>query len=307
MSTTQRILTLVVLALLAVGSLFFLSTSRPGGKPPLLPRDATEGSSSTPVVQSHRGYSVEVVSDTDGIRSGRETTISYRIKNDRGGVLKDFAVAHEKIMHFIAVRKDLQHFQHLHPTFEAATGTFSIEMTFPADGPYRLFADFTLSIDNPQSLPVTVFVDVVAGDEKKYIPQPVVPDAEHEQIIGAYRVTYEFPGTLKAQTPVAYSISIAKNDEPVINLESYLGALGHSVFLKTYTLDFIHTHAEEQDGRARGPLISFSTTFPEPGLYKAFTQFQYEGRVLTTEHVVSVENGSGETKSPEHGGGHPAQ
>ena len=305
----KQLFTTVACALLAVGGGFLVVRRLRSPAEQAAPRlgGGSSSPSSSPAVRSPPRYSVEVTSGAERILPATDTTIAYRIMNDRGETVKGFSIAHEKLMHLIVVRKDLQHFQHLHPTFEAATGTSSIEMTFLADGPYRLFADFTPSIEDPQRLPVTAFVDVVAGEENTYVPQPVVPDTEHEQSIGAYRVTYEFPGTLKAQTPFTYSMSIAKNGEPVTNLEPYLGALGHSVLLKTDTLDFVHTHAEEQEGRTRGPLVLFSTTFSEPGLYKAFSQFQHEGRVLTAEHVVSVERGSGAAKSPEHGGEHPMQ
>jgi hypothetical protein len=34
--------------------------------------------------------------------------------------------------------------------------------------------------------------------------------------------------------------------------------------------------------------IDFSTTFPEAGTYRIFTQFQHHGNVLTTEYTVVV-------------------
>lgn len=37
-----------------------------------------------------------------------------------------------------------------------------------------------------------------------------------------------------------------------------------------------------------GPDIKFATTFPEPGVYKIFTQFQHEGEVQTVDYIVKV-------------------
>jgi hypothetical protein len=34
--------------------------------------------------------------------------------------------------------------------------------------------------------------------------------------------------------------------------------------------------------------IDFSTRFPETGIYKIFTQFQHNGKVITTDYVVRV-------------------
>lgn len=255
-----------------------------------------------PVVQSHRSYTADIVSDATNIDPGKEWMFTYRIRNDRGEALKDFAVVHEKIMHLIVVRKDLQNFQHLHPDFSPATGEFSLAVVFPTDGPYRLFPDFTpaRAADNPQLLPVTVFADAMVGDQSRYQPQPVTADTETKERVGEYEVTHTFPGSpVNAAVPLTYSLSVAQNGQPVTDLEPYLGARGHSVILRADTLDFIHTHAEE-DGKIEGPQLTFSTTFPGLGLYKIFTQFQHAGSVYTADYAISIDAASGETRGAEH-------
>ena len=134
-----------------------------------------EGSNTSPVAQSHRSYDVQVTSGTDNIQPGQAIKVTFKIVNDKKEVVKDFTVAHEKLMHFILVRKDLQNFQHLHPDFNQQTGEFAVNATFPSDGPYRLFPDFTPTPENPMKLPVTVSYDVNVGDQSKYKPQAVMP------------------------------------------------------------------------------------------------------------------------------------
>ncbi len=249
--------------------------------------------SSQPVAQSHRSYNIQLTSNPNGIKPGQSTKVSYKITNDLGEVVKDFTVAHEKIMHFIVVRKDLQQFQHLHPDFNQSTGEFSVNVTFPADGPYRIFPDFTPTPENPQKLPVTVNYDLNIGDLGKYKPVPVVVDTDPQKIINSYFINYDFSGELKAQTPVTYSLQIEKDREEV-NLETYLGALGHSVILREGTLDFIHTHAEGMEMEGMGEMmmnhagIEFATSFPEPGVYRIFTQFKNKGQVQTTDYTIRV-------------------
>ena len=70
--------------------------------------------------QSHRSYTIEVTQkpNADEIILNEPTTIKYKIKNDKGEILKAFATPHEKLMHFIIIRKDLIQFQHLHPIFD---------------------------------------------------------------------------------------------------------------------------------------------------------------------------------------------
>ena len=63
-------------------------------------------------------------------------------------------IVHEKIMHFIVIRKDLANFQHVHPDFNSSTGEFTLSnLTLPSDGEYRLFADFTPTASQMNAIP----------------------------------------------------------------------------------------------------------------------------------------------------------
>lgn len=260
--------------------------------------DSMEGSS---IDQSHRGYEMEVTSKPAGIDPNQPAVIKYRVKNDRGEILKNYSVVHEKLMHFIVVRKDLQYFQHLHPTFDKNSGEYSIAVTFPADGPYRIFPDFTpaKSEDNPQQLPVTVNTDINVGDMGKYKAQSITTDTNNVKNVSGYQIAYNMPADLKSESKLSYNLQVERDGQPVTDLQTYLGALGHGVVLREGTLDFIHTHAgeanqmdheamEKEKKSATGPIINFSTTFPESGKYKIFTQFQHEGKVITTDYAIQV-------------------
>lgn len=255
--------------------------------------------SGKPVTQSHRSYELSLTSKPTNVTPGQPATISYSIKNDKGEILKNYEVVHEKIMHFIVVRKDLHYFQHIHPTFNQSTGQFTIDVTFPTDGIYRVFPDFTpgKSQDNPLLLPVTLFQDVEIGSLGKYTAQTVAPDTTTKKSVGAYDITHIFPKQeeLKAQKNVTFSLVVNKNGQPVTDLENYLGALGHSVILAAGNLDFIHTHPKADSGdhgehmmQETGPQIDFATSFPVPGTYKIFTQFQHQGKVITVDYAILV-------------------
>lgn len=285
----------VGIILLILGGVYLLFGSGPSAPP-----------QDQPVVQSHRSYELEMTSDISNIQPDQSAKITYRVKNDQGEIFKNFATVHEKIMHFIVVRKDLQEFQHLHPEYNQATGEFALNITFPTNGTYRIFPDFTpaKSADNPQLLPVTLSHDIAVGNASNYKAQPVVADNATTKTLDGYQITYAIPKSLEAQNPMSYTLTIEKDGQPVKNLQSYLGALGHSVILKADTLDFIHTHAESVNGT--GPDITFSTSFPETGIYKTFTQFQHEDKVLTTEYVIAVAQNTAtqpNNEQPQHGGG----
>lgn len=283
----RYILVLVIALIVLAGGVFLYSSSQKGKSEP----QQTGGHESTvgghqPVQQGQRTYEPEITSDTTDIKPNQPTKFSYKIKNDKGEVLKNYEIAHEKIMHFIVVRKDLQNFQHLHPDFNQSTSEFSVSITFPSDGPYRVFPDFTPSEDNPQKLPVTIYHDIDVGDMSKYKAQPVVPDTSPKKTVGNYQITYNLPSEIMMRNEMSYSLTIEKNGQPVEDLENYLGALGHSVILKEGSLDFIHTHAKEIN--TRGPEIKFSASFPKDGVYKIFTQFQHLGKLTTTDYAIGV-------------------
>ncbi|MEK9159247.1 MAG: hypothetical protein AAB383_00805 [Patescibacteria group bacterium] len=246
--------------------------------------------------QSHRSYEIEVTSDPSTFETGMDGVFTYKIKNDLGEVLKDFEVAHEKIMHFILVRKDLQEFQHVHPTYNENSGEFSINLVFAEAGPYRLFPDFTPGADNLQQLPVTLSYDLDVGDTSAYVSENLLANTLPVDMAESYEVEYTFDQlNLEPQGPVEYTLTIKKNGQIVDTLEPYLGAMGHSVILREGAVDFIHAHAESagHDMSSMGEMsetssISFATNFPEAGMYKIFTQFQHEEKVVTTEYIIEV-------------------
>jgi len=259
-----------------------------------IPPEDKEEESPPQEIQSHTDYQLNLISDTSNIAPDVATTLIYKIENNEGETLKEFETVHEKIMHFILVRHDLQEFQHLHPEFNENNGEFSVEITFPSEGKYRIFPDFTPGkAVNPQRLPATISQDLQVGKENN--EATLIADKEFKKKIGEYELDLKIPTLLETNKPINFTLDVIKNGQPVTNLEKYLGALGHSVILKAETLDFIHTHAIEDS--TSGSKINFATAFPEAGLYKIFIQFQHEGEVVTTDYVVSVAKGSEEVDS----------
>jgi hypothetical protein len=260
----------------------------------------SSGSNTTPI-QSHRTYSLNILSGLDSVKPGQPTTIKFNIKDEKGDILKDFQLEHTKLLHFVVVRKDLQQFQHIHPDFNKATGEFTIAVTFPTDGPYRVFADFTPQGaqmgEGAMALGVSVNQDLTVGDVNKYKAVALTPDTNILKIVDGYRINYQFPTNIKSQTPVDYGLIIEKDNQKV-QLEDYLGAKGHSIILKEGAEDYIHNHANgamqgmdmsgNNDMQMTGDGVDFSTSFPEPGIYKIFTQFQVKGKVITSDYTVKV-------------------
>ena len=204
-------------------------------------------------------------------------------------------------MHIIIVRKDLDEFQHIHPSFNETSGVFTFtDLVFPSDGRYRIFADFTPlnSQKGPDNKPlgVTIYEDVLAGNEAEYTPQSI-GDEIQDKSFGEYAVKMIVtPKTIASGVEIKLSFSIQKDKVAVKDLESYLGALGHTVVLRENDLEFIHTHALDETSKNQTGVVDFAVTFSKEGRYKIFSQFQHQGKIITTDYVVYVTQNNPNTK-----------
>ena len=267
-------------------------------------------------------YSVDMKSGTT-YPVAQPATLEYAIKNQDSKVQKDFDVVHEKKMHLIVVRKDRTNFQHVHPALDEANGVFKLEsFRFPTDGDYRVFADFTPADAKKDAMgmkeAVTPYQDVKVGDTSKYTPRPIGEEKLASSASG-FDTALFFPasddsagGTINksftAGNESTVPIEINKGGQPYLSLQTYLGALGHMVVLGP-NLEFIHGHPQTADTNNQSGLISFSTTFPDPGQYKLYLQFQADNQVITTDYTLAVKPNDGSNASQpmqgmDHSGGH---
>ncbi len=273
----KKSLLLGIIILIVIGGIFFITTR--------------EKPSTTGPIQSHRLYTLKSNSRGKIYFVKTPSEYSFSIVDEQRTTLKDFTITHTKPMHVIVVRKDIAYFQHVHPEFDQSTGTFTLkDLIFPADGEYRIFADFAANDGQKDStgmpLVITLSEDVQAGADYKPV---AIGTEEKTKTFDGYHVTLATQGTLTSGTKSVLGFTISQNDTPVTDLEQYLGALGHSVILREGTLDFIHAHPREVQGQ--NSTMSFMVNFPEDGKYKVFTQFQRGGKVFTIDFVVSVAHG----------------
>ena len=97
--------------------------------------------------------------------------------------------------------------------------------------------------------------------------------------VGGMRVT-QTVGATRAGAEAELGFEVTRDGEPVA-IADYLGAKGHLVALRQGDLAFLHVHPED-DG------VRFGVTFPTPGRYRLFLQFQHEGRVRTVAFTQEV-------------------
>ncbi|WP_029150887.1 hypothetical protein [Microbacterium indicum] len=216
--------------------------------------------------------------------------LRFRILDADGDPLTSYETSHEKDLHLIAVRTDGTQFQHVHPTLDEATGTWSAPWEWEEAGTYRVYADFVPgSADAADAVTLTRTVDV-AGD---LTPSPSTAESTVSEVDG-YTVTLD--GDLTAGQSSELTLSVARDGEPVTTLEPYLGAFGHLVVLRDGDLAYLHVHAEGDEpegGDTAGPDIRFAAEAPTAGRYLLYLDFQVDGQVRTAQFVVDAGQASG--------------
>jgi hypothetical protein len=133
---------LALVSLASVGTLVWLMRTDPSPTKVYCGPDGRLTGTATH--QSHRSYCLRAFTAVTNLRPGTPFDFTFDLVDDRGATLRQFQTVHEKIMHVIVVRQDLAQFQHVHPTYSAAEGRFTVhDLVLPSSAPYRLFADFT--------------------------------------------------------------------------------------------------------------------------------------------------------------------
>jgi hypothetical protein len=217
---------------------------------------------------SDRGLTLELTR-TSAPR-GKRFDLAFRVVDRRGQTVRDFDVEHTKRMHFIVVRRDMTGFQHLHPT-ERADGTWSVPVTLPDAGSYRVFADFSVD-DTPYTLADDFSVDGTVRSQE--LPAP----ADSVDVDGLRVSLTEGASRAGAESELAFEVT--RDGEPVA-VEQYLGAKGHLVALRQGDLAFLHVHPDASS-------LKFMAEFPTAGRYRLFLQFQTDGRVHTAAFTQEV-------------------
>lgn len=216
------------------------------------------------------------------VKANVETPVSILIKDKSGKPLHSFQTVHEKKMHLFIVSKDLAYFDHIHPE-HIGEGKFDFATVFAAGGDYKIISEFTPEGGVDSSIE-THWVHV-EGDTAE--AEPIVPDEKLTKVVDGKKVSLSIDHLEAGNTVhMTFTIVDEKTNEPIKDLEPYLGAMGHTVAITADAEKYLHIHPMTADGK--GPKVTFMTIFPDKGVYKIWGQFQHKGKIFTVPFVIDV-------------------
>ncbi|MGW5266598.1 hypothetical protein ACWEQG_36950 [Microbispora sp. NPDC004025] len=237
---------------------------------------------------SQNGYTLTPQATT--ITPGTETDFRFTVNGPDGRPVTAYQTKHDKKLHLIVVSRDATIFRHLHPEL-AGDGVWSVPLTLPDAGAYRIFADFA-----PQGGEgLTLGADLYAPGD--YAPRPL-PAPSRTATVDGY--TVQLDGTLTPGAASKLTAQISRDGKPVTDLQPYLGAYGHLVALRAGDLAYLHVHPDGAPGDGitpAGPGITFYAEVPSRGDYRLFLDFQHDGTVHTAAFTVRAEHPSGAAPS----------
>ncbi|TQL68900.1 hypothetical protein FB381_2800 [Nocardioides albertanoniae] len=231
---------------------------------------------------SEHGYTLDL--DSTILPAGR-TQVKFRVTGPDEQPVTDYEPTHDKELHFIAVRRDMSGFQHVHPTLatsgdEAGTWSTKLDLT---PGAWRVFADFRAT-EHGETMTLGGDVSVAGA----YEPEPLPPVSQTAEVDG-YTVTLK--GQLVPGESSELTLTVSRDGQPVTDLQPYLAAYGHLVALRSGDLAYLHVHpdGEPGDGTTKpGPDITFFATAPSAGPYRLYLDFQHDGVVRTAEFTAQA-------------------
>jgi hypothetical protein len=216
----------------------------------------------------------------DAAQINQPVTLRLLVRRQPGNLaVGNLQLEHEKFIHLIGVRDDLNEFFHVHPV-KVSPGVWEVTHTFTHGGNYKIwtdvrYQDVSYAFGQP-SLPLSGNF----GDPGKVVFR------DHAESSG-YQVTFKHTEPLVAGRNASLQFLIRDAAGREVETDDYLGAPMHLVIVRDDLLIYRHAHPEHQD--LPEPTIIFNQIFPQPGIYKLFTQFRPHASALPPDDAILTE------------------
>ena len=241
-----------------------------------------------------RDFELEVTTTPAAIQPGVPFRMTLQVRHPgTGAVISEFAEVHERRYHLFVISEDMTSFQHIHPV-QQPDGTWSLDVTVPNAGYYRVLSDFLPAGAAPQFISKPIVTAGFDGDAESQAAH-LVPDAVLSRTVDSVTAGVTMPEPLVAGEwgHMRFTLKDSATGQPVTDLQPYLGAFGHMLMMSEDMADYVHAHpvASPETDIARGvagPEVAFEGYMPRAGLYRAWTQFQRAGRLVTVPFTFRV-------------------
>ena len=212
----------------------------------------------------------------------------------------------------------MEYFQHIHPV-QQPDGTWSIDVTLPKAGYYKVLSDFLPGGGAVQfiarPLVTAGYAGDLTGDSAHLVPDTVLT-----------KTVDDITATLSLDPPtfvaglyghLNFHLTDSATGRPIGDLQTYLGAFGHTLIMSEDMVDYVHSHpldvvaAGDDDSPPQfvippgadleklrgGPDVTFDGLVPRPGRYRAWTQFRRNDTLHTFSFTFEAIGG---TMTPRH-------
>ena len=194
----------------------------------------------------------------------------------------DLKVTHEKPLHLMLVRDDLQYYQHLHPEF--VDGNWTVKTQVAEQGKYEMYVD----IDPKEENPIVLRVPLTIGGATKEKMFPTV-SRDLTAIVDGITASLDKAELGRKTTEITLRYKLTQNSQPLSQIQAYLGAFGHVVALKHGEPDhFVHAHPLTETVPQNG-IVEFEINLQEKGMYTIFAQFNINGKIKTFPITLEAE------------------
>ncbi len=245
------------------------------------------------------------------VTPGQKASLRFKISHpSTGDAINKFEVVHERQYHLFLISQDMEYFQHIHPE-EQADGTWTIGVTLPKAGYYKVLSDFLPSGGASQFIarPLVTkrYTGDLLGDSAHLVPDKILTKVDDD--ITA-TVTYDPQQFLVGlYGHLIYHLADTATGRPITDLQTYLGAFGHTLIMSEDMAEYVHSHPldilamPDDDGgppvflippgadleKLRGgPVVAFEGLMPKPGRYRAWTQFRRHDKLHTFAFTFTV-------------------
>ena len=257
-----------------------------------------------------RSYRVDLTTVPSVLRAGQPARWTFRVfRPDGNEPVGRFETVHERRYHLFVVSHDMTEFQHIHPEPQP-DGSWALDVTLPKAGYYKVLSDFMPSGGAAQLIAHPVVTAGFEGDLPSSRAR-LAPDTNVTKTVDDLTATVSFdpePFVAGLYGHLKFLLTDRRSGRPVTDLQTYLGALGHTLIMSEDMVDYVHSHsldilnAGDEDSEPvflippgadleavrGGPEVIFDGLMPRPGRYRAWTQFLRGDRLHTFTTTFEV-------------------